>query len=335
MSSEMSHAQRRRARRDSRRQRAQSKRQIWWAVGAGLVIALAVVAVALFSGGDTGAAEQPVASISHQYSPNHLHGIGYDAERGRVLLASHFGLFAREDGQLYQVGDSRDDFMGFAQHPSDPSVLYVSGHPFDGGNLGVKRSDDGGLTWELLFTGVAGETVDFHSMTISAANPNVLYGWFQGRIYRTFDGGASWSSIEPNGLPPQGLCWGAPCLAGDGQDASVVYAGTPQGLMVSNDAGETWEIVNAEVGSMAALTVDHTTPGRLVAFTETLGLAVSRDGGETWESLPAQPPASADEFAFAIVLDPTDQGRLYVATIHSRVFETTDGGVTWTEIASP
>jgi photosystem II stability/assembly factor-like uncharacterized protein len=306
-----------------------------WLIGGGvLALALVVVAFVLLSG-DSSAAERPVDSISWEYSPNHLHGISYDPQSGRLFLASHFGLFAREDGQLYQVGDARDDFMGFATHPSDMSRLFVSGHPFGGGNLGVKRSDDGGQTWELLFTGLAGETVDFHSMTISAADPDVLYGWFMGSIYVSTDAGESWTAVNPTGLTESGLCWGAPCLAGGSEDASTLYAGSPEGLLVSRNAGQTWAVVNADVGQMAALTVDAMTPGRMVSFTEVYGLAISTDSGATWQPAGGQPPLESGEFPFAIALDAGDDDHLFIATVQSRVLETTDGGVTWSEIVSP
>ena len=36
------------------------------------------------------------------------------------------------------------DYMGFIPHPTDPSLLFASGHPAGGGNLGFIVSNDGG-----------------------------------------------------------------------------------------------------------------------------------------------------------------------------------------------
>jgi hypothetical protein len=44
-------------------------------------------------------------------------------------------------------------------------------------------------------------------MTISPANPSVLYGWFQQKLYRTKDGGKSWQFASGAGLPQEGFCW--------------------------------------------------------------------------------------------------------------------------------
>jgi hypothetical protein len=63
--------------------------------------------------------------------------------------------------------------MGFSLHPSNPDVIYTSGHPKSGGNLGVMKSVDGGMIFERIFLGLSGESVDFHSMIISPANPHI------------------------------------------------------------------------------------------------------------------------------------------------------------------
>ncbi|MBI2030127.1 exo-alpha-sialidase, partial [Candidatus Kaiserbacteria bacterium] len=47
---------------------------------------------------------------------------------------------------LYRVGKSRDDYMGFSPHPTEADVFFTSGHPSRGGNLGFQKSDDGGAT---------------------------------------------------------------------------------------------------------------------------------------------------------------------------------------------
>jgi photosystem II stability/assembly factor-like uncharacterized protein len=141
----------------------------------------------------------PVGSISYQFH-NHIHGIGYDSHNQRLFVATHYGIFVWQERQLFQLGQSRDDFMGFSSHPSDPNIIYTSGHPAKGGNLGVLKSEDGGVTFRQIFRGLKGETVDFHAMTISPANPTILYGWFMERLYRTKDGGKTWQFACARGL---------------------------------------------------------------------------------------------------------------------------------------
>src|SRR3546814_10407020 len=85
--------------------------------------------------------------------------------------------------------------MGFTPHPADPEVLYASGHPAGGGNLGFIVSRDGGQSWAKLSDG-AGGPVDFHQMDISKADPQVIYGVFV-ELQKSTDGGQSWSRVGP------------------------------------------------------------------------------------------------------------------------------------------
>lgn len=270
-----------------------------------------------------------VPSISYRH-PNHIHGLGYDQVGGRLLVATHHGLFVWKDGRLFQFGDSRDDYMGFSLHPSKPNVIYTSGHPQGGGNLGVMKSEDGGLSFQRVFRGLKGETVDFHSMAISPANPDVLYGWSHGKIYRTMDGGGTWSLPAAKGLPPQGFCFGAPCFAADATDEKLLYAGTAAGLLASRDSGESWSMVNNE-GPFAGIGVDPASPRRLFAFTQKFGLALSPDGGQRWQRKSKGIALRSGEFIFGFAFDPSDSKHVFAAS-PERVFRSYDRGDNWEKI---
>ena len=301
-------------------------------IGGVAAIIVVAAAVVFFTGGETQAAFEPVDSLEHEFSPNHLHGIGWDPDNERLYLASHFGLCALEDDQLHQVGDKRADLMGFSMNHNDPAEIFVSGHPQGGGNLGVMRSTDEGLTWEQTFSGVEDEVVDFHSMTVSAADPDRFYGAFMGHTYRSEDRGNSFERFPADALGETGLCWGVACLAADSGDPETVYAGTTSGLMVSTDGAESWEMLNDELGQVAAVTVDPADPDRIVAYTEAHGLTVSSDAGQTWESHQGDMPVTDGGYAFAIALDPADPARIFVATMNNEVFETRDEGESWERI---
>jgi hypothetical protein len=91
-------------------------------------------AVAAFGASDP-AILTPVPSISYQ-SHNHIHGLGFDSKNNRLFIATHYGIFIWKEGKLFQLGQSRDDFMGFSLHPSNFDLIYTSGHPKSGGNMG-------------------------------------------------------------------------------------------------------------------------------------------------------------------------------------------------------
>jgi photosystem II stability/assembly factor-like uncharacterized protein len=272
----------------------------------------------------------PVESISYQFH-NHIHGLGYDSQNRRLFIATHYGIFIWNDGKLFQLGDNRDDFMGFSLHPSNSNTIYTSGHPKNGGNMGVTKSEDGGVTFKPIFRGLSGEAVDFHSMTINVANSRILYGWFQGKLYRTKDGGKSWQSTLANGLPNQGLCFGAPCLNADSKDERILYAGSPNGLLISRDFGENWTMMNSQLGAVAGIGIDPLNSKRLFAFAEKLGLASSRDEGKNWQSRNKGLELSRREFVFAFAFDREKSNHLFAATPEN-IFRTRDGGERWEKI---
>src|SRR5262245_28780299 len=109
----------------------------------------AIAAALLTHTADAAGTSVPLSEISH------IHGIAVDAtDPSRVYLATHHGLYlASSDGIATEVSATRNDYMGFTPHPNDPAVLYASGHPAEGGNLGVIVSEDGGKNWRRLADG--------------------------------------------------------------------------------------------------------------------------------------------------------------------------------------
>lgn len=56
----------------------------------------------------------------------HVHGVARPEPGGPILLATHHGLWTKEDGELSRVGPVMD-LMGFSA--ADGSTLRASGHP--------------------------------------------------------------------------------------------------------------------------------------------------------------------------------------------------------------
>ena len=139
--------------------------------------------------------EFPVAELS---THTHFHGLAVDrADPSRLYLATHHGLYVvTAEGTATRVSDNTNDYMGFTPHPTDPTTLFASGHPAGGGNMGVLLSRNGGVSWSALAAGSNGP-VDFHQMTISAADPQVIYGAYAGGLQVSRDGGQSWEVYRP------------------------------------------------------------------------------------------------------------------------------------------
>jgi hypothetical protein len=168
-------------------------------------------------------------------------------------------------------------------------------------------------------------------MTISSANPKILYGWFKGKLYRTKDGGQTWALTSARGMAQEGFCFGAPWLSADSKSEHTIYAGTPNGLLVSNDFGENWSTIQAQLGAFAGVGVDPANPKRLLAFTKKLGVSLSRDGGKTWQGKNQGLKLSSREFIFAFAFDARNPKHLFAATPDG-VFRSADGAESWKRI---
>tara|TARA_R110002051_G_scaffold159157_2_gene230528 strand:+ start:1970 stop:2833 length:864 start_codon:yes stop_codon:yes gene_type:complete len=210
--------------------------------------ALLIAASATLSQAALGQEFQPLSEV---LATTHVHGLASQENTAEVLMATHHGLWSvnldNETAQL--LGDSRDDFMGFSTHPAENGRYWASGHPIAGGNIGVIESVDGGETWSKIAEGVGGP-VDFHQMTVSGANPEVLYGVHHGASLQTStDAGRSWEEI---GLLPDGII----DLAASGISPDALYAATNSGLFKSEDAGRTWVRIYETSAPVSSVHVD-------------------------------------------------------------------------------
>ena len=129
-------------------------------VGAGLAAALAL------AGCSQVPSPEPKSVAAGSLPGKHVHGISRDPGSGKVILATHEGLFVSQaDGSWRQVGPVVD-LMSFAI--TGPGSFYASGHPADGVDMpapvGLIKSTDAGRTWTVMSRG--GES-DFHAMAAS------------------------------------------------------------------------------------------------------------------------------------------------------------------------
>ncbi len=252
----------------------------------------------------------------------HGHGLAVDRDDGdKLYIATHHGLLVlRDEKDLFRIGRSQDDYMGFSPHPTESGLFYSSGHPSSGGNIGFQKSEDGGATWQKVSDGMNGP-VDFHAMAVSPANPDIVYGWYRGDLQRSLDGGRTWK-VFPTGFV-------VVSLAADPKDENVVYAATPQGqgILVSKNQGVDWSPLSGSLGGGAVSTVavDPNDPQHLLTSSEMIGRAYSLDGGATWQAM----SGSFDGMALFYAFDPKRIGRVYALTHTNALYKSEDGGASW------
>ena len=209
----------------------------------------------------------------------HVHGIGVDPTNSSILyIATHGDFYQSISGATpVKVDKVRADYMAFnAPHDKD-SPLYASGHPSSGGNTGLIKSNDGGITWQSVAK-VLEPAVDFHAMTLSKSDPNLILGFDSGGrgLFKTIDAGKTWKNLEY----PEYIS----ALAISSNNSQLIFAGTGNGIFKSNDGGTTWNHIAYKGLPVSAMNFDD--DNILFASVDTFDLVRSDDLGATWEDLP-------------------------------------------------
>lgn len=272
----------------------------------GLAFATALV---LPAGASEHSATIPVANLSH------IHGVVLPSNSDVVLLATHQGLFAADNaGSARMISEAADDFMGFTG--AVDGTLYTSGHPAKGGNIGVIGTQSADGPWAKLSDGAQGP-VDFHSLSVSPADPLVLYGTYGG-IQISRDGGRNWLMV---GTGPEEVI----DLAAAADDPGHLFAGTMKGLMESKDYGVTWTLAAAR--GMPVTAVEIAPDGSLRVFIAGAGFAL-------YEAREIEVISDlADEVFLHMAFDREDPDTVIAVTAESDVLASNDGGKTWSAFA--
>jgi photosystem II stability/assembly factor-like uncharacterized protein len=256
---------------------------------------------------------------------------------GIVLVATDFGLFRTTDAgvsfTLVQAGSVSD----VAFDPRNPTIAHAAvGGVSGGGGNGVYKSTNSGAAFTgPLRGGFPSSDVGRISMAIAPSNPLVLYaavhssdlgkfGSLRG-IFKTADGGMSWTAVAATGASCNFQCWYGTVLVVDPIDPETVYFGAEH-LFRSTDGGTSFfEVTRTMHGNQHAIAFLPGTRTTILAGNDG-GIFKSSDGGATWFSLNAN--LEITRFHPGVSLHPTDPNIALGGTQGSHTLQFT-GADTW------
>lgn len=259
------------------------------------------------------------------------------------------GLYKSTDGGATwtNVGLKATHFISaIIVDPRDPDTVLVGAYGDFGPwsdfpaskERGVFKTTDGGRSWkQVLF---AGERAAVADMCAAPGDGRVVYAttWTRsfgpggrrggnedGQIFKSTDGGSTWSAVAGKGLPEsrRGRI-GVAVAAGDGR----VYAIMNQGFFRSDDGGESWTQTTKDprvVGSwyFSRTYADPRDPD--VVYVMQTTMYRSTDGGRSFEAFKGG-PSGEDEHVLWIA--PDDPRRMILGSDQGATVSV-DGGQSW------
>ncbi|HLK62479.1 MAG TPA: hypothetical protein VKU19_03510 [Bryobacteraceae bacterium] len=245
---------------------------------------------------------------------------------------------------------------GLVIHPQNPQILWVGG-----ATGGVWKSTDGGTTWTPQSDFAPVLTVN--SLAIDSNDSNTLYAgtgeqtqnWRGAGIFRTRDGGQTWSQLPSTATPD---FYFVNKISLSPASSSHLYAATNTGLWASHDGGTTWSLsISSPDGGPAPTLTGGTTNGCFDVVVQpgqsadivfavchppgSLQYAIYRNadaaGGGAWQQVQSDPSMWYTVLAFA----PSQPTTIYAVSVtydtgtYAKallgVYRSTSGGVagTW------
>jgi photosystem II stability/assembly factor-like uncharacterized protein len=268
----------------------------------------------------------------------------------RSNLSSGDGVYKSVDGGLTWVNvglrDSRQ-ISRIVVNPHDANIVYVAalGHAYAANpERGVYKTTDGGAHWAQVLE--EGPDVGAADLAIASDNPDILFAtmWRARRppwstyaplggagsgLYRSVDGGETWSRLDGAGLPDGDWGRAGVAVSPNGKRVYALIDAMKPGLYRSDNGGETFVLVNSDsrltsrAWYFSSITIDPSNPD--VSYVPNVALYRCTEGGRNISVVRGAP--GGDDY-HQLWVDPKDSARMALGTDQGTTVSV-DNGATW------
>lgn len=258
------------------------------------------------------------------------------------------GLWKTTDGGLtWTTNTDNLTVIGcsdLAIDPSNPNTMYLATGDGDAGDtycIGVLKSTDGGLTWNstgLVFT--VNQLRQMRRLVINPSNPQILLAATDAGLFRTTNGGTSWTNVLSGNWYDIEFKPGNP---------NTVYLGGNTSFRLSTDAGATFTTISNGIptsgSNRLAIAVTPADPNYVYVLRSSsstngfAGLYRSTSSGTAFTVMSTTPDVLANSctgaagngqgwYDLAVAASPTNANRVDVGGVN--VWSSNGGGATGT-----
>jgi photosystem II stability/assembly factor-like uncharacterized protein len=294
----------------------------------------------LWTSDDLGETIVRMGSRAGMYSGYQIWALASDpSDVNSLLLGTNGGLFrldrrARTLTHMPSPMDEHHKITALAFSPHNANVI-IAGTQF----AALYRSEDHGRTWRKLdavVPEICSNMAQSRFTQILLDPVDAKLGWAGvelGNIWRTTDGGLTWHNIT-KGLASEDIHG----LAVVNTNGRKVFATTDNGIHISVDDGESWQVqsfdspkpyTRAVVASAAGdgslfMTNGDGPPGSWGR------LYRSNDLGRHWQRMPLPDPVESSMWSIAV--NAADPKLMFASASLGQIYRSTDGGENWTAL---
>ena len=294
----------------------------------------------------------PINNTSQPTGMGRINAIAFDptdATGNTIFIGSPSGGFWKttDHGGTWTDLSANMPTLGVSSiliHPTDPDIIYLGSGDRDSDDapgMGVFKSTNSGDTWTQININ-SGEMDDacVNAMVMHPSDPNIIIAATSKGIFRTTDGGSTWSyKLGPGNFKDMKLKPG---------DSDIVYAVLGTYLYRSSNGGDNWTNITSGVPSAGSRMVIGVTPAepthvylvQIDPVDKTFeALLKSDDSGLNFSTRSTSPnlfgyacdgldDASQATYDLCVTVDPINADNIFVGGVNN--WKSADNGVNWT-----